>query len=216
MLRTKHNLYLSSQTFDILQSSVNTKPKHKTFRDVFIRFAESTSVQGIPFINRGGHWYTKAIWAFLFFAALAAWLYHSYALIYSYYSYSVTTLVGITHDTLPFPSVTVCNINSLRKSTTNENGPEDFVTYLKDLEPKIAFNGQPPKQGTQPPPGPQGPSSPQGPQGTQGPQVGQSGATTQASSVDGLTQAPPKGDLPLPLKNKRRKVIIDMQNTDDL
>ena len=179
-------MYTYPPIFLLHQSVSEDHPhKHKTMRDVFIRFSDLTSVQGIPFINRGSHWYTKAIWTFLFLAAVAAWLYHSYMLIYAYISFNVTTRVGITHDTLPFPSVTICNINPLQKTLTYKEGPQELVEFLKNLEPAQEFKprpgpGQGPNEGGGIGPGPEGP-----PDGGPQPAPDGGGGTHPGGNVEG-------------------------------
>lgn len=108
----------------------------KTVGKVFNQFGTNTSFQGIPFIIRGTRWYAKAIWTFIFVAASAACIYHCYSIFDEYYKRKVTSKFDIGYDTLPFPSVTVCNINPVRLSRVSLGGAalEDFVASLQPQE----------------------------------------------------------------------------------
>ena len=41
-----------------------------SFAGLFVKFADSTSLQGIPFILRAGRWYSRLAWTLLFLAAV--------------------------------------------------------------------------------------------------------------------------------------------------
>ena len=146
----------------------------KTWSGVFIRFAEYTSFQGIPFIYRSRYTLARLIWISFFIFALVCTLVHYYLVASKFLEKGVTTKVTVGYSDLPFPSVTFCNINPIRQSAVTDN-IQPLSTFLKDIEPPSesrtnafqrpgspcqprtrAFgdfgpNGEPPGQG--PPPG---------------------------------------------------------------
>ena len=93
----------------------------KTWNGVFIRFAEYTSFQGIPFIYRSRYIYTRLIWIFFFICALVCTILHYYLVANKFFAREVTTKVTVGYSDLPFPSVTVCNINPIRESAVTES-----------------------------------------------------------------------------------------------
>ena len=50
-----------------------------------------------------------------------------------YYSYETTTSIKLKYSKLPFPSVTVCNINPLRKSMLEKYANEELVRLYEDV-----------------------------------------------------------------------------------
>ena len=111
----------------------------KTSRDVAMRYAGYTSLQGIPFINRASRWYSKIFWSLVFMASLAAMLYQTYKVFHKYYKYETTTSVSIGYDKLSFPSLTLCNINPIRLSKANEIGGS-IKEFVSSLDPKDQYH----------------------------------------------------------------------------
>ena len=100
-----------------------------------------------------------------------------------YYSYEYNTIILLGSDILDFPSVTICNVNPIRKSMENDT-THDLYTFLSNLDRKLSTaprdtrrGGPGPGQGPGgPQPGGQGPGGPQpGGQGPGGPQPGGQG-----------------------------------------
>ncbi|ESP05674.1 hypothetical protein LOTGIDRAFT_228153 [Lottia gigantea] len=80
------------------------------------RFAEQTSMQGIPYINSSKTLVGKVIWSVLYLVAIGGLIFHLYYLCSVFFRYPKKTSVVLGFDTLQFPAVTVCNVNPLRKS----------------------------------------------------------------------------------------------------
>ena len=59
----------------------------------------------------------------------------------SFLARDVTTQVDITYDTLPFPSVTVCNANAIRRSQVHLGG-EELIDFVDRLQPHDGYNGE--------------------------------------------------------------------------
>ena len=114
------------------RSFLNKSPK--TWRGVFIRFAEYTSFQGIPFIYRSRYILAKFIWIFFFLVALTCTIGHYYLVAHKYLTRGVTTKVTVGYSDLPFPSVSICNINPIRQSAVG-NDIQPLRSFLDAIEP---------------------------------------------------------------------------------
>ena len=87
-------------------------------------------------------WYAKAIWSFIFLAAIGAWLWHSIVLIQSYIRYDTSSQVKITFDSLDFPTITLCNINPIRENAITRFGSEDLEELLELMRPEETFDSR--------------------------------------------------------------------------
>ncbi|KAK3606183.1 hypothetical protein CHS0354_010824 [Potamilus streckersoni] len=88
----------------------------KTFRQLIVRFAEKTSMQGVPYIKSSTFWWSRLIWVILTLGAIAAMVFHLYTIFYQYYQWPKQTKISLGFDNLQFPAVTICNVNIMRKS----------------------------------------------------------------------------------------------------
>ncbi|KAH3738205.1 hypothetical protein DPMN_044833 [Dreissena polymorpha] len=59
--------------------------KRKCFRRTIIRFAEKTSMVGVPYINSTKFWWAKLIWSSLYLVAIAAKILHLWYLFDQFY-----------------------------------------------------------------------------------------------------------------------------------
>ena len=116
------------------RSFLNKTPK--SWNGVFIRFAEYTSFQGIPFIYRSRHILAKLIWIFFFTVALACTIGHYYLVTSEYLKRGVTTKVMVGYSNLPFPSVSICNINPIRQSAVGTD-IQPLRSFLDSIEPRL-------------------------------------------------------------------------------
>ncbi|XP_076330608.1 acid-sensing ion channel 4-A-like [Tachypleus tridentatus] len=99
-------------------------------------FAYRSSAHGIPRIvtARGG--FRKFMWLFVFVLAVGGFGYHSIVLITTYLSYPRLTTTDEIHATeIEFPSVTVCNVNSLKKEYFEKLFPVFNSSFPYQLHP---------------------------------------------------------------------------------
>ncbi|RUS89427.1 hypothetical protein EGW08_002800, partial [Elysia chlorotica] len=96
----------------------------KTFKRVLVRFAERTSMQGVPYIYVSSVWYAKLGWSLLFLVGFGLMVGHLYLLIDEFYQYDTHSTVGLGFSTLTFPAVTICNVNPIRRSQLYLATPE--------------------------------------------------------------------------------------------
>lgn len=101
---------------------------------VLSKYAEKTSLNGVPFISASKNPYVKAIWSLLLAAAIGAMTYHLYSLLSNFLEYKKHTKVGLNYSNLQFPAITICNINILRKSKLNET-PDEIQEYAQKMDP---------------------------------------------------------------------------------
>ena len=125
----QYRLFLFQHGYNWDETANHQERKPKTIKGTLHRFAETTSLQGVPFINRSGRWYSKTIWSVLFLTALGVMFYHLYTLFHKYYSAETTSSIQLGYATLGFPSVTICNVNPIRLSAVPDT-PQSFQDFL--------------------------------------------------------------------------------------
>jgi len=100
--------------------SLDTVGKRKNFRRLFTRFAEKTSMVGVPYINNARYWWSKAIWSLLLIGAVTVMVLHLWYLFDQWYGWPKTTKVSLGFSMLPFPQVTICNVNPIHRGRLAE------------------------------------------------------------------------------------------------
>lgn len=161
-------------------------------------FAGRTTLGMVVFMKEGQHIGYKLFWFVIFLAGLGGCTYNISLLIGNYFSYNIDTTVSLGYEKLPFPAVTVCNINPTRSSAISAGSPtgnmKAMQQFAAQLQPKQAYNKPPPGEAgsasTSGPPGPPGTAAP-GPAGPAGNGTANNtqgqGSATQGS---GITQGP--------------------------
>ena len=118
-------------------ASLDSTGKRKSFRRLCERFAEKTSMQGIPYIHMAKLAWAKLIWVLLLLGAIAGMIYHLKFLIENYVSFEKSTKIELGRDNLRFPAVTICNTNIIKRSSLDEfDGAETLKELVHDLKPE--------------------------------------------------------------------------------
>uniref|UniRef100_A0A914VEH8 Uncharacterized protein n=1 Tax=Plectus sambesii TaxID=2011161 RepID=A0A914VEH8_9BILA len=83
--------------------------------DVLADFSDHTTAHGFGNVMRSDSWLGKGIWIVALLIAWAVCCYQLADSITTYLKYPTTTSVTLTHSSdVPFPAVTICNLNSIR------------------------------------------------------------------------------------------------------
>ncbi|XP_046584647.1 degenerin-like protein asic-2 [Haliotis rubra] len=85
----------------------------------FTYFAESTSFMGIPKIWASPRLVFKIMWTLFFLGATTMMIIQLVELFTTFYKYPVKTSVKLGFTALPFPAVTICNMNPIKLSKAN-------------------------------------------------------------------------------------------------
>nr|XP_006817316.1 PREDICTED: uncharacterized protein LOC102805083 [Saccoglossus kowalevskii] len=94
----------------------------KTISDITRDFAMKTTSHGVARIAQAGTRGSKLLWACVVAAAFCAFTGQFVALVVRYLEYPVNINIGVvSRNTLPFPAVTICNTNKVRKSAVLES-----------------------------------------------------------------------------------------------
>ena len=104
-------------SFSILRVlfSPEMKPQLSTrLKDVVTDFADNTSCHGVGSISRSKHIAWKLVWSAVFLVAVGFLIRQLVTLLFRYQSFPKSTKVEVKSSALNFPSVTICNMNSLR------------------------------------------------------------------------------------------------------
>lgn len=194
-------------------ASFDSTGKQKSFRRLITRFAEKTSMQGVPYINMAKFWWAKVIWAMLLSLAIVVMVLHLWYLFDQWYSWPKTTKITLGFDNLAFPQVTICNANILHKGRLDKfDGAEKLKDLIDDLKPENFVpdqfddnydpyaNKDTNQQNSSQPNGTQ--TTPDGTQtpanGTQPPQNGTQPTPDGTQRPQNRTQSPPNGTHPPP------------------
>ncbi|XP_077867809.1 uncharacterized protein LOC100368436 [Saccoglossus kowalevskii] len=80
-------------------------------------FANSTTAHGLSHVVSSVSWSSRLAWTIILLAAATAFITQTLMLIIQYMEFNVNTKVALVSATeRPFPSITVCNTNKLRRS----------------------------------------------------------------------------------------------------
>ncbi|XP_022240425.1 FMRFamide-activated amiloride-sensitive sodium channel-like [Limulus polyphemus] len=119
--------------------SPNQKPEVEAFETLgrlCEAFAYRSSAHGIPRIVTAKGVFRKLMWLCVFVIAVSGFGYHSIVLITTYLSYPRLTTTDEVHATeIEFPSVTVCNVNSLKKEYFEKLFPVSDSSFPSQLHP---------------------------------------------------------------------------------
>ena len=128
--------------------SLDSTGKQKSFKRLCERFAEKTSMQGLPYINSAKLSYARALWVFILLCGIAGMILHLYFLIDQFTDFDVQVSVSLGFNNLAFPAVTICNVNAVRKSQLNI-ASEKLQSLVAQTDPQKL---RPPGQGSGPAP----------------------------------------------------------------
>ncbi|XP_066292698.1 amiloride-sensitive sodium channel subunit alpha-like [Branchiostoma lanceolatum] len=89
-------------------------------------FREGTTAHGIPKTVTAKSRFRRVVWGIIFLASLTYFMYNFSLMLQRYFSYPVSTSIDIKFASLPFPAVTVCNVNPVRASKL----PKVYMEFL--------------------------------------------------------------------------------------
>uniref|UniRef100_A0A914E4I4 Uncharacterized protein n=1 Tax=Acrobeloides nanus TaxID=290746 RepID=A0A914E4I4_9BILA len=105
--------------------------------DSFSEFAEQTSAHAIPRAYNSRSCFKKILWLLLFFICFSAFSFQAVLIIQRFLRNDIIVGVEMKFENIPFPSVTVCNLNPYKNSLARTLGPvQDTV-----INSGIGFNG---------------------------------------------------------------------------
>ncbi|XP_062611576.1 amiloride-sensitive sodium channel subunit alpha-like [Saccostrea cucullata] len=95
----------------VIENSMNTKA---SIKEVLKSMAENSSIHGVSRWVTSRHWYQRLLWILVFLAAAGVLSYQLSRLFGAYKSYPVKTSVELKFSSLPFPAVSICNMNPIK------------------------------------------------------------------------------------------------------
>lgn len=126
-------------------ASLDSEGKQKSFTRVMQRFAEKTSMQGVPYIHTAKLRGAKIIWAILLFLAMGMMVLHLYYLGNQFFLWPKQTSIELGFNNLQLPAITVCNVNIIRNSKLEKN-TRPSLGSLKGLINAVDPTGWDPKK----------------------------------------------------------------------
>ncbi|KAJ8305709.1 hypothetical protein KUTeg_016254 [Tegillarca granosa] len=120
----------------------NVPEKEKSFKRLCVRFAEKTSMTGVPYINSARLTVSKITWTILLIGAIGAMIFHLYYLCNQFFSWPKITKLTLQFSNLQLPEVTICNNNIIKKSQLHL-ASKQLQNYVRDLNPqKLGIKGR--------------------------------------------------------------------------
>ncbi len=96
-------------------------------------FASVTSLQGVPYMKKSQRWWSTLFWVVVFVLACGACIWHMQYLGHKYWARDTSTKTSVGFNYLDFPSVTVCNMNPIRRSQLDKTS-EDMQEFIGSLD----------------------------------------------------------------------------------
>ena len=128
--------------------SLDSTGKRKSFHRLCERFAEKTSMQGIPYINSAKLPVARILWTLLLLGAVGGMIYHLYYLFDNFLQFPKITKIELGFNNLRFPDVTVCNVNIIKqRSLQYLDESDELVTLIEALKPENVAPDMFPGQG---------------------------------------------------------------------
>ena len=90
-----------------------------------LEFAANTTCHGISGVAQSKSVFWRVVWALALLGAGGFLISQCYALFVKYKAYPVNTKIEVKHNPLPFPSVTICNLNPFRKTALRMKSSTD-------------------------------------------------------------------------------------------
>ncbi|KAK3580740.1 hypothetical protein CHS0354_005750 [Potamilus streckersoni] len=88
----------------------------RQLKDIFKNLAEKSSVPGINQIFSSKQVAIKLLWSVMLLTTIGVVSFQLYELFKDYYSYPIKTIVSLEFNALPFPAISFCNMNPIKKS----------------------------------------------------------------------------------------------------
>lgn len=112
--------------------------KPRGLAEILKDMADNSTIHGLPRISSSRHVYIKVLWTILFLATSGYLCFQLYNLVMNYYSWPVKTSVSLKFNRLPFPAISVCNWNAIKKSHFSMTSQEvqkylQQVHYLRQI-----------------------------------------------------------------------------------
>nr|XP_022336516.1 degenerin mec-10-like [Crassostrea virginica] len=97
-------------------SSISSEKMYTSVSDVISSLVSESSLHGLPKILSSKRWYQRVLWICLVLVTFGFLVHQLYQLFCEYKRYPVKTKVSMKRATLPFPAVSFCNMNPMKKS----------------------------------------------------------------------------------------------------
>ncbi len=91
--------------------------KSQTVAKTWDGFANTSSIHGLRYTSPDFNKIRRIAWAFLIFTGLSILIGSTIAVVLEYFQYEVNTIVRmVSEEEVDFPAITICNMNTMRKS----------------------------------------------------------------------------------------------------
>ncbi|XP_070548128.1 uncharacterized protein [Ptychodera flava] len=125
---------LSKDAGDRGSTAAGPDSGNRTWKSQVQGFGNRTTTHGISYIVNASSHFSRTIWLVIFLAAMAALVAQVGLLIKQYFDRDVIVEIKlVTDEQLPFPTVTVCNTNMIRRSAVKDTVHRELLVFDSDL-----------------------------------------------------------------------------------
>lgn len=111
-------------------SDQSWKSKDLGYEAIAGSFMSNSTIHGLSRLGSSSSSYRRVLWLILFLSSFVFLIYGIKANLFKMFEHRVVMKTALKHSTwLPFPALTLCNANSIRKSKADETVLEDFFDY---------------------------------------------------------------------------------------
>ncbi|XP_060077030.1 amiloride-sensitive sodium channel subunit alpha-like [Ylistrum balloti] len=110
------------------------RKKPKSLKRVLGRFAENTSISGLPHLYNAKRTVGKVFWGVLVITGFCAMFVHLYFLFAEFLSWPKKTTISLGFNNLQLPAITLCNVNVIRRSRL-DLAAEKLVAFTSKVDP---------------------------------------------------------------------------------
>ena len=102
----------------------------------FKKWAEKSTIHGVEHVFIGQSFIRRSLWSLVFLGALIGCFYGiiDRSIIFSHQPTATTVTVEKNENGLPFPAVTICNLNPVQKSYADERNISDTLRFLLNAD----------------------------------------------------------------------------------
>ncbi|XP_045182436.2 amiloride-sensitive sodium channel subunit alpha-like [Mercenaria mercenaria] len=115
--------------------------RQRSAKQVYDDFCSETSFTALTRIHKASHWYKRILWTFACLSMLVWLIIQITWLFQKYLSYPVEVKIEVEAvPNLIFPSVTICNLNPLKRSMMGRGPFKDISYYFKLDDSDILYD----------------------------------------------------------------------------
>ena len=129
----------NDHTQTVVNHSEVQKKRNSGYRGIVSNFAETATIHGVGHCVCSKSRSRRYVWLLIFLCGVGAWTYNVYLNFSKLLEHGVATKGSLRYtSSLPFPAVTICNINTVKRSKAAKTLLPDYYKYLMYGEESVS------------------------------------------------------------------------------